>query len=301
MAALTVARTVLPHRGVLQLSGRDALKFYHAMSTNNSAGLDAPGSAQYTAFLGTKGRVLFDTVALRASAAEEPTLLLEMDRGAIPKALAHMKEYKMRSKVKFVDVSDTTAVHVASEPFAGSFADPRAPLAGLQRGFVDAAAATDSAPNAVDEYLDGIFSRGVGEGASAFTEDKTLPFEGNLDFLDGVSFHKGCYLGQELTHRTHVMLVTRKRLLPLELVGGSMAAVAPGATLAPSADPTASAGRIIGIGKRWATGLVRLRTLGGVKVGAELTCGDALFRTTVPDWWPEEGTAKSFEEVAPTA
>jgi len=39
-----------------------------------------------------------------------------------------------------------------------------------------------------------------------------LPFEMNLDHLHGVSFDKGCYIGQELTARTHFTGVVRKRL-----------------------------------------------------------------------------------------
>ena len=33
-----------------------------------------------------------------------------------------------------------------------------------------------------------------------------------------VSFHKGCYLGQELTARTHHTGVVRKRILPIQVV-----------------------------------------------------------------------------------
>lgn len=57
---------------------------------------------------------------------------------------------------------------------------------------------------------------GVGEGSAVFPSHKALPFDGNADLLaEGIAFDKGCYIGQELTHRTHVMLVVRKRLLPI--------------------------------------------------------------------------------------
>ena len=42
-----------------------------------------------------------------------------------------------------------------------------------------------------------------------------LPIESNLDLLNAVSFSKGCYIGQELTARTHFRGVVRKRLLPI--------------------------------------------------------------------------------------
>jgi folate-binding protein YgfZ len=56
---------------------------------------------------------------------------------------------------------------------------------------------------------------GVPEGPTDFTSGHSFPFEGTIDFLNGVSFDKGCYLGQELTARTFYSGVTRKRMFPL--------------------------------------------------------------------------------------
>ena len=42
-----------------------------------------------------------------------------------------------------------------------------------------------------------------------------FPLEHNIETLNGVSFRKGCYLGQELTARTYHTGVTRKRLVPI--------------------------------------------------------------------------------------
>lgn len=44
-----------------------------------------------------------------------------------------------------------------------------------------------------------------------------LPLEASLDFMDGVDFRKGCYVGQELTARTHHRGVVRKRGVVLRL------------------------------------------------------------------------------------
>lgn len=69
---------------------------------------------------------------------------------------------------------------------------------------------------ASDPYSLVLAAHGVGEGAEVFISHKSLPFDGNADLLaGGIAFDKGCYIGQELTHRTHVMLVVRKRLLPI--------------------------------------------------------------------------------------
>lgn len=59
------------------------------------------------------------------------------------------------------------------------------------------------------------YQLGIGEGAKDLPLGKPLPLEINCDYLHGVSFHKGCYIGQELTARTHHTGIVRKRLMPL--------------------------------------------------------------------------------------
>ncbi len=54
-----------------------------------------------------------------------------------------------------------------------------------------------------DEYHARRCLLGVAEGAQEIPTGKALPLEYNLDYLRGVNFHKGCYLGQELTARQH--------------------------------------------------------------------------------------------------
>jgi len=46
-----------------------------------------------------------------------------------------------------------------------------------------------------------------------------LPQESNVDFMGGIDYRKGCYVGQELTIRTHHTGVVRKRILPVMLYG----------------------------------------------------------------------------------
>merc|ERR1712215_588921 len=58
---------------------------------------------------------------------------------------------------------------------------------------------------------------GISEGVEDMPVGKCIPLEYNLDYLQGVSFHKGCYIGQELTARTHHTGVIRKRILPLTI------------------------------------------------------------------------------------
>jgi len=59
--------------------------------------------------------------------------------------------------------------------------------------------------------------RGVPEGPLEIATGTALPAEHNIDLMSGIDFKKGCYVGQELTIRTHHTGVIRKRILPVML------------------------------------------------------------------------------------
>lgn len=74
---------------------------------------------------------------------------------------------------------------------------------------------SDASEDDVENYRAFRYKLGIGEGVHDLPPGKALPLEINCDYLHGVSFHKGCYIGQELTARTYHTGVVRKRLMPL--------------------------------------------------------------------------------------
>lgn len=73
-------------------------------------------------------------------------------------------------------------------------------------------------PNAsFDDYTVHRMINGVAEGPAEIIPGTALPHESNMDLLGGIDFRKGCYLGQELTIRTHHTGVIRKRIVPVQL------------------------------------------------------------------------------------
>lgn len=62
--------------------------------------------------------------------------------------------------------------------------------------------------------------KGVAEGQQEIVKESALPQESNIDYMGGIDFRKGCYVGQELTIRTHHTGVVRKRILPVQLYKG---------------------------------------------------------------------------------
>lgn len=77
------------------------------------------------------------------------------------------------------------------------------------------------------------FANGLFEPADAPRGLLLLPFETNLDFINGLSLEKGCYVGQELTIRTYNNGVIRKRVYPVQFHASVAEAAAAEAASAP--------------------------------------------------------------------
>ena len=69
----------------------------------------------------------------------------------------------------------------------------------------------------LEDYTVHRMLHGLAEGHSEIISGHALPQESNIDIMGGIDFHKGCYLGQELTIRTHHTGVVRKRILPCQI------------------------------------------------------------------------------------
>lgn len=126
---------------------------------------------------------------------------------------------------------------------------------------------------------------GVPEGVHDLPPGVALPLESNLAFMNGISFTKGCYIGQELTARTHHTGVIRKRLFPVQLSGRlPVGSIAPGTSVLTESGQAAGKYRA-GLGD---VGLALLRT---EKIKGPLhirtsESGLVALTASVPDWWP---------------
>lgn len=128
---------------------------------------------------------------------------------------------------------------------------------------------------------------GVGEGVEELPIGKCFPLEANCDYLHGVSFHKGCYIGQELTARTHHTGVVRKRLMPLMLRSEVSDKGLPLDTPieAIRGEKKATIGKLRGSEKNNAIGLLRIAEALEVN---KFTIGNIEGETLRPFWWPQE-------------
>eukprot|EP00761_Pharyngomonas_kirbyi_P000894 gb/GECH01000895.1/.p1 GENE.gb/GECH01000895.1/~~gb/GECH01000895.1/.p1 ORF type:complete len:436 (+),score=120.79 gb/GECH01000895.1/:1-1308(+) len=229
----------LHNRGILEIQGSDAENFIQGLSTNDTRFLtsqDNPITGMSTLFLNPKGRVLFDALLSLApnSTSDEPRFFLECDRELLPKILQHLNVFKLRKKVTLKDISANFDIHcvlgsenqnetVSSNQTNGStaFQDPRLSNLGVrvykpkEVSNILIKDGLQSQEESFDVYTAMRTMHGVAEGTQDLPTGEAFPFEANIDLLNGISFRKGCYIGQELTARTHFVGETRKRLMPV--------------------------------------------------------------------------------------
>jgi folate-binding protein YgfZ len=156
----------------------------------------------------------------------EDACYLEIDAKQVESVKEHLMRYKLRSKFKLEDIDPVgLSVYAMTEQLdasAGSCMAQQPDRRGPDMGYrvlanpADISAHHDASP--LSAYTIRRFLRGIPEGSEEFGNNASgLPLERNLDLMGGVDFHKGCYLGQELTVRTYHTGVIRKRVLPIRL------------------------------------------------------------------------------------
>jgi folate-binding protein YgfZ len=171
--------------------------------------------------LSPQGKILFDFFVVRAGEG----YLLETAREKAGDLAKRLSMYKLRADVAIRDASADYVVAVAfgsdaSVPLvepdgAIAFVDPRLPSLGVR--LLVPGSAEDIAglgPTAVPEaYHAHRIALGVPEGGKDFVFGDTFPHEALMDQLHGVSFTKGCFVGQEVVSRMQHRTVVRKRVV----------------------------------------------------------------------------------------
>ena len=177
--------------------------FLQGLVTNDVSG----ALPAYAALLSAQGKCMFDFLVWR----DGDDVLLDCETAIAPDLVKRLSLYRLRRLID-IAVDETLGVHWRAEGEQGQ-PDPR--LADLGRRWLAPASSTDE--SADDDWREHRLSLGVPEGAGELGD--ILWLETNAVELNGVSFEKGCYIGQENTARMNWRQKVNRRLVVVPLSG----------------------------------------------------------------------------------
>ncbi len=202
-----MAATTLTDRTLTRLSGEDVRGFLQGLVTND-LDLLAPDRPLWAGLLTPQGKALFDFIlwaAKNPDGTEDVLIDSEAPDGDL--TLRILPRYRLRRPIR-IEPEPGLAVHWSPDGDEG-VPDPRLPALGRRW----LAPAAGPAPSASKAWLAHRLSLGVTEGRAELGSDKALWLECNAAELNGVSFTKGCYVGQENTARMHHRSKVNRRLV----------------------------------------------------------------------------------------
>lgn len=202
-----MAATRLSDRAVIRLSpqdeAEDAADFLQGLLTNDVRGK----LPVYAGLLTPQGKTLFDMIVWPG---KDRDILLDCEAGAAEDLAKRLSLYRLRRKIA-IGVEEAIAVHWQPHPGDGGAVDPR--LASLGQRWIAPAEDTDETADAA--WLQHRLALGVPEGRAELGD--ILWLETNAVDLNGVSFGKGCYIGQENTARMNWRSKVNRRLVVVPL------------------------------------------------------------------------------------
>ena len=191
-----MAATTLTDRAVVRLSGKDVREFLQGLVTNDVAGL----LPVWAGLLTPQGKCLFDFMIW----ADGDDLLLDCEAAAVDDVIKRLSIYRLRRPIA-IERDPVLAVHWSKDGSEG-VPDPRLPELGRRW--------LGPADEPASGWLEHRLRLGATEGRAELGD--LLWLECNAVELNGVSFAKGCFVGQENTARMNWRQKVNRRLVVVE-------------------------------------------------------------------------------------
>ena len=285
MSAILQGVVPLEHLGVIRAEGEDAAKFLHGQLTHDFALLDL-AHARLCAFLSAKGRMQASFIGFKRSPTE---VWLVCHRDVLAATLKRLSMFVLRAKVRLADATNEVRVAGLAGDAIGSVAGGAQstwakadfgsasviylpPAAGQARALWLAPASEPlpaGAALAPQLWAWGEVQSGVATLSAALV-DAFVPQMLNYESVDGVSFKKGCYPGQEVVARSQFRGAIKRRAY----IAHADAALSVGAEVFSPADTGQACGTVVQVAPAPAGGWDAIVSLqitaaeqGGLRVG----------------------------------
>lgn len=191
--------TIAPYteRALIAIGGEERSHFLQGIVTQDVEKLNAH-KILFSALLSPQGKVLHDMFLI----AEDNRILIDTQAAYKDILLKRLNMYKLRAKVTIEDVSAQMGVTYDD----AGLLDPRHHALPRRR----------YGPAGAQALPDVTLAIGIPELGRDFEPDQIVAMDAGYDLLNAISFHKGCYVGQEVTARMHYKNIARKGFYLLE-------------------------------------------------------------------------------------
>jgi len=261
----------LSTKSLICLSGKDAQDFLQSLITTDIDSLPE-NEARPGALLTPQGKILFDFLIWR----DGDGFLIETEAGQRDALMRRLTMYKLRAAVEIAaGTEDGVTVFWGEDTGRAVVKDAAFEKAGITL--------TRAPGKQADEPEQPYHALRIEAGVSASGHDYALqdafPHDVLLDKTGGLSFRKGCYVGQEVVSRMQHRGTARRRVA---LVSGSAALPASGTEIVAGGKPVGALGTVAG---NKGLAIVRTDRVGDALArGLALTAGDMTVAVTLPEW-----------------
>ena len=225
----------LDHLRLIKITGADAVDFLQGQLTNDINALQ--GAWHYSGYCSPKGRLLALLQIWRA----EDTLFALLDQSLVDQTIQRLRMYVMRSKVsievmanaQFYGLNTAQAQSQTLTELGLAASDSANDVVGSEPVFVlnigDRKLLIDTDGSYIPRFDFSSdnrtwLSNDIAEALPRVTDQSLelfIPQMLNLDALNGISFKKGCYTGQEIVARMHYLGKLKQRMFICEIAAGS--------------------------------------------------------------------------------
>lgn len=261
----------LPDRALIALSGEDAEHFLQNLITTDIAGI-GDKEAWAGGLLTPQGKFLYDFLVSRTPGG----FLLETSKEDSDALLKRLMFYRLRAKVQ-IESAENDGVTVFTEDDApeGALKDERFSRAGITLWRI-AGRHGDADPHA---YMALRIRAGAAEMHADFAPQDAFPHDVLYDGNGGVSFRRGCYIGQEVVSRMQHRGTARRRLVQLN---ASVPLPAPGTLLTAAGKPIGALGSVV---DDTAMAIVRVDRVASAIAAGETVSADGVAVDVTPYPW----------------
>jgi len=232
---------ILEDRGILYVNGTDSKDFLQNIISNDINKVTETNSC-FASLLSPQGKFLFAFIVVK----HKSGYFIDCEKPQTESLFKQLTIYKLRSNVEIMDLSNEFVIAAFNRDkflkFEGAkdepgntiryredsiLLDPRNKDLGarliinLEKLYLSLKK-LELKDSRIDEYYKLSHELGIAQKDMNKLQNKLFGIECNFEELNGIDFKKGCYVGQEHTARIKLKNKLSKRLLPIQLINGSL-------------------------------------------------------------------------------